>query len=115
MAISEFEIKRCERELRKFLDEHQPPAHIRNEIDIGYRIKDQSVEVFEISPHWKNKSEKIEIPVAKATYVKRQGVWKVFWHMSNMQWHGYEPTPKVNSIEDFLALVSEDKHCCFFG
>ena len=115
MAISEFEIKRCEKEIEKFLAIHRPPAHIRNEVDIGYRIKDQSVEIFEIRPHWKEPSEKMETPVAKTTYVKRQGVWKVFWHMSDMKWHGYKPTPEVSSIEEFLALVGEDKHCCFFG
>jgi hypothetical protein len=32
-----------------------------------------------------------------------------------MKWHGYEPAPEVSSIEEFLALVGEDKHCCFFG
>jgi hypothetical protein len=115
MAISEFEIKRCERELEKFLAIYRPPAHIRNEVDIGYRIKDQSVEIFEIRPGWKDKSEKTETPVAKTTYVKRQGVWRVFWHMSDMKWHGYEPAPEVSSIEEFLALVGEDNHCCFFG
>jgi hypothetical protein len=115
MAISAFEIKRCEKELDKFLAIHRPPVHIRNEMDIGYRIKDQSVEIFEIRPHGKERSKKIETPVAKTTYVKSQGVWKIFWYMSDMKWHGYEPTPEVNSIEAFLALVSEDENCCFFG
>lgn len=115
MAISEFEIKRCEKELDKFLSIHRPPAHIRNEMDIDYRIKDQSVEIFEVRPHWKEASEKIETPVAKTTYVKRQKSWKVFWYMSDMKWHRYEPTPEVSSIEEFLVLVGEDKNCCFFG
>ena len=84
-------------------------------LGIASKIKDQSVEIFEIRPGWKDKSEKTETPVAKTTYVKRQGVWRVFWHMSDMKWHGYEPAPEVSSIEEFLALVGEDKHCCFFG
>lgn len=115
MAISEFEIKRCERELEKFMAKHRPPPHIRNEVDLCYLIKNQSVEIFEVRPHWQDKAEKTDTPVAKATFVKRQGLWKVFWHKSDMKWHGYEPEPEVGSIEQFLALVGEDKHCCFFG
>ncbi len=115
MALSEFEIKRCERELDKFLSKHRPPAHIRHEIDVRYRIVDQAVEILEVRPHWKDVSQIIEIPVAKATYVKAQKIWRVFWHKSDMKWHGYNPTREVNSIEDFLTLVGEDKYGCFFG
>lgn len=115
MALSQFEIKRCERELDKFLSERRPPAHIRHEVDLCYRIVDQSVEIFEVRPHRKDASQKIEIPVAKATYVKTQKIWGVFWHKSDMKWHVYDPTPGVNLIEDFLTLVVEDKHGCFFG
>ena len=46
MSISEFEIKRCERELDKFLLEHRPPVEIRDKVDISYRIANQSVELF---------------------------------------------------------------------
>lgn len=113
--MSEFEIKRCEQMLEKFLAVHRPPVHVRSKVDIGYRIKDQSVEIFEIRPHWEEESQKIETPVAKTTYIKDKGTWGVFWLMSDMKWHKYEPTPEVSSIEAFLALVGEDKHCCFFG
>jgi len=34
MAITEFEIKRIERELDKFLEKRRPPAHIRKDVDI---------------------------------------------------------------------------------
>jgi len=115
MAISEFEIKRCERELEKFLSVRRPPVHVRNELDIGYRLMNQSVEIFEVAPNWRDPAEKIENPVAKATYVKSQKIWKVYWHKSDMKWHSYDPMPVVKSIEDFLTAVGEDKHCCFFG
>ncbi len=50
MAISEFEIKRCKRELDKFMEAKRPPVHIRKELDFGYNIENQSVELFEIRP-----------------------------------------------------------------
>ena len=70
MAISEFEIKKCEKDLEAFMVKHRPPAHIRNEVDFGYRIENQRVEIFEVRPHWKNPSEKKETPIAKTTYIK---------------------------------------------
>jgi len=115
MGFSEFEIKRCERELERFLSEHRPPAHIRNEVDLGYKIVDQSAEIYEIRPHWKDSSQTIETPIAKATYVKTQKIWKVFWQKRDLKWHGYDPEPEVKTIEDFLTLVGADKHACFFG
>lgn len=115
MAISEFEEKRCESEMEKFMSSHRPPAHLRNEVDLSYRLVNQSIEIFEIRPHWKNTSEKIETPVAKATYVKSQKIWRVYWQRSDLKWHKYEPCPEVKLLEEFLTLVGDDSHSCFFG
>ena len=115
MAISEFEEKRCEREMEKFLAVHRPPAHIRSEVDINYRLENQSVEIFEVRPHCQNKSEKTETPVAKATYVKKEKEWRIYWHRRDMKWHRYEPKPEVQHFEEFLSIVAEDEHCCFWG
>lgn len=115
MAISEFEIKKCEKEIEAFMKARRPPAHIRSELDLGYRISGQSVEIFEIRPKWRNPSEKMEHAVAKATYVKTQKCWKIFWQRADLKWHGYNPAPEVKSVKEFLNIVSEDKHACFFG
>jgi hypothetical protein len=56
----------------------RPPAHIRNELDLGYRISGQSVEIFEVRPQWDDPSQKMERPVAKATFVKTRNCWKIF-------------------------------------
>lgn len=115
MAISEFEVKRCEREIERFLSAKRPPAHIRNQLDFGYRIENQSVELFEIRPQWNNPENKIESAIAKATFVKKEQIWKVYWQRQDLKWHSYEPMPRVKYFEDFITLVSEDAHACFFG
>lgn len=79
-------------------------------------ITDQSVEIFEIRPAWRGPvDEKRESPVAKATYVRSRGVWRVFWQRRDLKWHSYDPTPEVKSVEEFASLVGEDAHACFFG
>ena len=113
MALSELEIKRCEKALAQFLEKNCPPAHIREQVDIGYRITGQSIEIFEVRPGFRDPSKKTEISVAKATYVKSQDVWKVYWMRQDLKWHLYPPVPQVNSLVEFLALV-EDANACFF-
>lgn len=115
MAISEFEIKKCEKEIAAFLKLRRPPMHIRNELDLGYRIEGQSVEIFEIRPHWRDFSKKMETPVAKATFVKSETCWKIFWQRSDLKWRRYGPAPTVKLLADFLSIVAEDKYACFFG
>jgi hypothetical protein len=115
MAISEFELKRCEKQLETFLSKHRPPAHVRSQLDIGYRIKNQSVEIFEIRPDFRDETNKIEISVAKATFVKTKKNWKIYWQKSDQKWHSYDPEPSVKSIDAFLDVVSNDDHACFFG
>lgn len=115
MAISEFEIKRCEKELEKFMEAKRPPVHIRDKVDLRYRITGQSVEIFETRPRFGKPDEKMEEAVAKTTFVKTQNVWKVYWMRQDLKWHSYPPAPEVRYFEEFLDLVREDAHGCFFG
>jgi hypothetical protein len=32
-----------------------------------------------------------------------------------MKWHSYRPTPDVATIEEFVAVIREDRNSCFFG
>ena len=115
MAISEFEITKCEKELEKFMSQRRPPAYMRDKVDLGYRIINQSIELFEIRPQWRNPSVKQEHAIAKATYTKSGKCWKIYWQRADLKWHRYDPVPTVNILEDFLQTVTEDKHACFFG
>jgi len=115
MTFDDLEQKRIEKALAAFLDKRRPPVHIRSQLDIGYRLSGQSVELIEIRPQWDDPSKIHDHPFAKATYVKAKNVWKVFWQRADCKWHGYEPASTVPTIEQFLALVDEDEQACFFG
>ena len=115
MAFSEFELKRIEKLASAFLEKNRPPYAIRAQLDIGFRITGQSLEIFEIRPDIRNPSQVMEMPQAKATYVKKTNCWKVFWLRQDLKWHSYTPLPKVPSLEEFFAVVAEDAHACFWG
>jgi len=115
MAISEFEIKRCEKLVGAYVEKHRPPPHVRDQVDLGFRVKNQSIEIFEIRSLWNNPDKIIEEMQAKTTYIKKTKTWKVYWQRADLKWHSYQPMPEVDALEDFLTLVSKDEHCCFKG
>lgn len=116
MSLSEFETRRISKVVGDFVEARRPPAHIRPQLDLSFRFENQSVEIFEIRPRFQGaEGETTENSVAKATFIKTRKHWKVFWQRADLKWHPYPPAPIVGSIEEFLALVAEDKHACFFG
>ena len=115
MAFSEIELKQLEKTLDAYLASNRPPEHLRDKVDLAYRIVRQSVELYEVRAYWRDPTVKIEEPFAKATFVGTRKQWKVFWMRSDRRGHGYEPMPLVSSLESFLALVKRDPHGCFNG
>ena len=115
MSLSDIERKRCERALQGFLQKRRPPPHLRSQVDIEFRIQNQSVEIFETRADWRGGSERIVHPFAKATFVRTTGVWRVCWRRADLKWHGYAPCPEVDSIDEFVALVDHDEYACFLG
>ena len=115
MAFNDLDRKRIEKAMDAFLAKRRPPAHIRAELDIGYRITGQSVEILEIRPQWNDCSVIHQYPIAKATYVRTQNHWKTFWMRATLKWNSYEPVPAVKTIDEFLKVVDADAYGCFFG
>lgn len=113
--LSEFEQKKIDQVVSAFVLKRRPPAHIRSEVDLAYRLTNQSVEIFEIRPVWQGNGETHELPIAKATYVKTQRVWKLYWQRQDLKWHGYEPLPQARSLEEIIAEVDADPYGCFWG
>ena len=87
MPLSEFEIKRAEKLVSGYVERIRPPKHIREQLDYGYRIVDQSVELFGIRPCLKDSSKMVEDNIAKTTYVKKDKTWKIYWMRADMKWH----------------------------
>jgi len=98
-----------------FLKKNRPEPEIREELDIAYRTEGLNLFIVEIRPVWNNPSEKMEQPVAKATFVKSKGIWKVFWMRADLKWHAYPDQPQVKTVEEFFELVDKDELHCFFG
>jgi hypothetical protein len=115
MALDVLQAAETIEALENFLEKRRPPEEMRKELDMAYRIEEQSVIIYNVRPHWQNKSQIIEEPIAKTTWVHTQKIWKVFWMRADLKWHKYEPIPVVKNIDHFLKLVDEDQYGCFWG
>lgn len=115
MAIDILQILNVIEAMENFIERNRPPEHIRPKLDLSYKIEDQSVYILEIRPHWEKPEVIKEYPVAKTTFVKAKNHWKIFWMRADLNWHSYKPKPTVKTIEEFIKLVEEDKHHCFWG
>jgi len=115
MALSEIEIKRIEKSVTTYVEARRPPPHIRPTLDLGWRLSGQSVELQEIRPDWKRPEIVHHRSFAKATFVRTQGVWKIYWMRADLRRHAYEPDAEVRTIDDFLKVVERDEYGCFRG
>ncbi|MDD1782893.1 DUF3024 domain-containing protein [Enterovibrio sp. ZSDZ35] len=115
MALSELEVKRVEKAATVFLATHRPPPEVRSKLDIGWHLDRQSIVIFEIRPIWNDPRSKEEYPFAKATFVRTQGIWKIYWMRQDLKWHSYEPVSQVKTAEAVFETVSKDEYGCFFG
>jgi hypothetical protein len=84
MALTELENKQFTRQLDAWLAKRRPPEHIRAQLDYGYTINGQIVELVEIRPAWDEPSEILHRAFSRITFVKTQAVWKLYW----MRWCG---------------------------
>jgi len=101
--------------MENFLTHNRPPEDIRAQLDITYQIENQSVVIYEVRPKWNDPKIIRQHPIAKTTWVKSSNHWKVFWQRADLKWHSYSPKPTVKKLQDFVRLVEEDTHHCFWG
>ena len=102
--------------LENFVGKMRPAdEEVRKKLDFGYNLEDQSVILFEIRPDWLKPEIIRHHPFAKATYIKKTGIWKIYWLRANLKWYPYDPRPAVNSLKEFLEVVKNDDRGCFFG
>ena len=101
--------------MNAYINSHRPPAYIRAQLDIGWRMENQTLILYEIRPDWTKPSEICHIEYAKAVWVERQQEWHIYWLLSNMKWLRYEGLESTVNLQRFLIEVEEDPKGCFHG
>lgn len=115
MSFNDLETQAIKNAVESIFMVRRPPLNIRAKLDFGYRITNQSVELFEIRPHWQDATQQIEHGIAKLTYVKSKKHWKLYWMRQDLKWHSYPPLAQSDQLTNLLNEVMHDEHGCFFG
>jgi hypothetical protein len=98
-----------------FLESYRPPQDIRDQLDVGYSLENNVLQLFEIRPDWKEKEIIRHYAFVKARYIKSRNLWKIYWMPGSGKWLLYDPAPDVKTLDEVLEIVQEDKHHCFRG
>lgn len=96
MAFSEIELQRIKCVVGDFVEQHRPRPEIRDRLDIVYTVEGQSVSIQEDRVLYDD--SRILEPVAKTTWVRAQRVWKIYWMCADLEWHSYQPIPRVRTL-----------------
>jgi hypothetical protein len=115
MAIDAIQTVEIIETMENFIARIRPPESIRSKLDIGYRIANQSIVLFEIRPFWDDNTQYHNYDFAKTTYSKKSGVWKIYWLRASLKWNLYAPCPTVKTLSEFLEVVDADQYGCFKG
>lgn len=114
MAFTETQLEKIKSEMDCFIEKRRPPKHLRNKVDLAYKIDKLSIIIYEMRARFMGEGM-AEMPVAKAGYVVKDDKWKIYWQRADLKWHLYEPKKEVKKLADFIKSVDEDKHRCFWG
>lgn len=115
MALTVFDITEIIESMENYLEKVRPEEAIRDQLDIGYKITGQSVEIFEIRPRPDNSSLKQYPSIAKTTFIKSKGHWKLFWMRADLKWHGYKPNLYLKNLKKVVEIIDKDEFGCFYG
>ncbi|OQA91002.1 MAG: hypothetical protein BWY26_01248 [Elusimicrobia bacterium ADurb.Bin231] len=114
MAFTDKEVEKIKNEMDSFIEKRRPPENIRNQVDLFFKFDKQSIVIYEIRKRFQ-RDDMIDIPIAKATYVMKAKKWKIYWQRADLKWHLYKPKQEVTAIKEFIRVVDEDRHGCFWG
>ncbi len=104
-----------EKIIKDFIEKQRPPAEIREQLDYTYSFDGTTLILYEVTPNWKNESEKTQLEYAKIRYYKSKKIWKLYWMRASGKWELYTPYPTSSKLEKLLSIISEDENACFFG
>ena len=112
MAFSEIEKKMNGKLIGPFCDLRVPKKY-QSELKHGYRFDRQNIFIFESRPRWDKPSEWIDMDLAKLTYVKSRGIWKLYWKRASGKWERYEPHKESDELSELMKTIDEDRSGCF--
>lgn len=97
----------------KIEEKFKVTERVADQIQIVAEKIGNSYVLFESRPFWDDSSKPwTKFEVAKMTFIKRLGLWRVYWKRASGKWELYG---EYKSLAGVLNIVREDKDGCFWG
>jgi DUF3024 family protein len=113
MALSNLEKQRVEKLVGGFCRTRIPPQ-ARTQIQLNYSIRGNDVKIVESRPHWKNRDQRTETPIARIKYDPETLAWTLFWHRSNGKWVKYPDFEPSNDLKTVIEEIGRDPNHVFW-
>jgi hypothetical protein len=114
MALPEDIRIRIEKRLREYCEKKVPPKY-RDELRLGFKVRGNSVTLFEERPSFTNPSEWVDIVVAQFRYNLQTKEWTLYCADRNSRWHEYLDSIPSKRFSEILQDVEEDVTGIFWG
>lgn len=90
------------------------PAHARDQIKLLFKVRGNSITLYESRPYWRNPAVWTEMKIAQFRYDLQKQRWTLYCADRNDKWHPYGPHPKIE-LGDLIREVDEDRSGIFWG
>jgi len=99
------------RTVEPFMSEYcarRVPAVRRKDIKPGFRVRGNSVTLFDREQSFMDRSEWVEIPVAQFRFDPKSLIWTLYWPDRNIRWHLFFVVAPLRRLGDLVQAVGED-------
>ena len=114
MALPDVTRARIEKRLSEYCENKVPPE-MRDKHRLGFKVRGNSVTLFEERPSFFNPFEWVEIVLAQFRYDPKKKKWTLYCADRNSRWHQYWDLEPDKDFEVLLREVEEDPTFIFWG
>lgn len=114
MPLSQFTRKLVEARLAKYCS-GRIPSQALNQVRLSFKIKGNTVTLFEERPAFKYPSNWVTIPVAQFRFDGQTKKWSLYCFDRNGKWHLYDRMKPSADFDDLLKEVDRDPTGIFWG
>ncbi|MEY9930432.1 hypothetical protein ABH926_005077 [Catenulispora sp. GP43] len=87
--------------------EQRVPAHVRDQVAVGFTMRGASITLIERRAPWDGVGEWTARPFAQ---LRRSGsVWRLYWPDRNTRWHLRDEFPATSDIQTLLDIVADPR------
>ena len=91
------------------------PAHAKDQVRLGYKIRGNFVTLFEERPIFRQIDTWAAINIAQFRFDPQAQTWRLFWADRNSRWHEYYDIDAARNIDQLLEEVDADPTGIFWG